>query len=108
MRNPLWNATYAPMLMKGPRVEVRERQWREAFAKPDGWFSFVVENSSGELVGFAQGAVSEQPEYGGELNEICLLRACQRMGLGRRLIGHVARLRRLAGICDTDGRRGGP
>ena len=28
-----WNATYAPLLMKGPSYNVRERQWREAFAK---------------------------------------------------------------------------
>ena len=28
-----WNATYAPLLMKGPSYEVRARQWREAFAK---------------------------------------------------------------------------
>ena len=27
-----WNATYAPMLMNGPPVAVREYQWREAFA----------------------------------------------------------------------------
>jgi len=29
------NATYAPLLMKGPSYNVRERQWREAFAKND-------------------------------------------------------------------------
>ena len=86
-----WNATYAPMGSKGPPVSVRERQWREAFANRDGWFCFVVENSKGELVGFAKGKRSDHPEYGGELNKIYLLRDYQRLGLGRRLIGHVAR-----------------
>lgn len=87
-----WNATYATMLMKGPSVEVRERQWREAFANPDGsWFCFVVENARGELVGFAKGQRSDHPEYGGELNKIYLLREYQGMGLGRRLVGRVAR-----------------
>ncbi len=87
-----WNATYAPMLMNGPPVAVREYQWREAFATLDGsWFCFVVQNTRGELVGFAKGQKSDHPEYGGQLSKIYLLRAYQRLGLGRRLIGHVAR-----------------
>lgn len=87
-----WNATYASMLMKGPAVSVRERQWREAFANSDGsWFCFVVENSQGDLVGFAKGTRSDHPEYAGSLSKIYLLREYQRLGLGRRLIGHVAR-----------------
>lgn len=87
-----WNATYAPMLMKGPPVEVRAEQWRAAFAKQDGsWFCYVVENGKGELVGFAKGVRSDNPGYGGELNKIYLLRDYQGLGLGRRLVGHVAR-----------------
>lgn len=87
-----WNDTYAPMLMRGPPVSVREHQWREAFAKTDGsWFCYVVESATGQLVGFAKGVKTDHPEYGGELSKIYLLRAYQRMGLGRRLIGHVAR-----------------
>jgi GNAT superfamily N-acetyltransferase len=87
-----WNATYAPMLMNGPPVAIREHQWREAFANNDGsWFCFVVQNSRGALVGFAKGKRSDHPEYGGELNKIYLLRDYQRLGLGRRLVGHVAR-----------------
>lgn len=86
-----WNATYAPMGMKGPSVAVREHQWREAFAKADGrWFCLVIENGSGDLVGFAKANRSDG-EYAGELNKIYLLREYQRMGLGRRLVGHVAR-----------------
>ncbi|HSA56112.1 MAG TPA: GNAT family N-acetyltransferase [Gemmatimonadaceae bacterium] len=87
-----WNATYAPMLMNGPPAHVREQQWRDAFAKQDGtWFCFVVENLRGELVGFAKGVRSDHPEYGGELSKIYLLREYQGMGLGKRLLGHVAR-----------------
>ena len=53
-----WNATYAPLLMKGPSYNVRERQWREVFAKKEnGWFCFVVERPDGDLVAFAQGRV---------------------------------------------------
>jgi ribosomal protein S18 acetylase RimI-like enzyme len=89
-----WNATYAPLLMRGPNVAIRERQWREAFAKYDGdprWFCLVVQRPDGALVGFAQGQRSSNPEFAGELGKIYLLRDYQRVGLGRRLIGHVAR-----------------
>ena len=87
-----WNATYAPFLMKGPSYNVRERQWREAFAKNEaGWFCFVVERPDGELVAFAQGNRSDHPEFGGQLNKIYVLRDYQRMGIGRRLLGQVAR-----------------
>jgi GNAT superfamily N-acetyltransferase len=86
-----WNATYAPLLIKGPTEKVRETQWRQKFAKSDPvWFCFVVENRRGELIGFAQGNPSDHPEYAGELNKIYLLREYQGVGLGRRLIGVVA------------------
>ncbi len=85
-----WNATYAPM--RGPPVAIRESQWREAFAHQDGsWFCHVVEREDGELVGFAKGKRSDNPGYEGELNKIYLLREYQRLGLGTRLVGHVAR-----------------
>jgi GNAT superfamily N-acetyltransferase len=87
-----WNATHAPLLLKGPGYDVRERQWREAFAKNEaGWFCLVVERPDGELVAFAQGNRSDHPEFGGELNKIYVLRDYQRMGIGRRLLGQVAR-----------------
>jgi GNAT superfamily N-acetyltransferase len=86
-----WNATYAPLLMKGPSSEIRERQWRETFARTDGtWFCLVVERPDGAPVGFAKGNRSDNPEFGGELNKIYLLREYQRLGIGRRLLGHVA------------------
>ena len=86
-----FNETHGP----GPTYELRERQWREAFQVTDGsWFCFVIEGPNGELVGFAKGvpyAHGDLPDFSGELNKIYLLREYQRLGLGRRLIGHVAR-----------------
>jgi ribosomal protein S18 acetylase RimI-like enzyme len=94
-----WNATYAPLLMKGPSHNVRERQWREAFAKNEaGWFCFVVERPDGELVAFAQGNRSDHPEFDGQLNKIYVLRDYQRLGIGRRLLGEVARRFRNLGV----------
>lgn len=85
--------------MKGPSYNVRERQWREAFAKNEAaWFCFVVERPDGELVAFAQGNRSDHSEFGGQLDKIYVLRDYQRMGIGRRLLGHVARRFRQLGV----------
>jgi ribosomal protein S18 acetylase RimI-like enzyme len=90
-----FNETHAPVLLNGPTYEVREYQWRQTFQTMDGsWFCFVIEDPNGELIGFAKGqryAHSDQPSFAGELNKIYLLREYHRQGLGRRLIGHVAR-----------------
>jgi L-amino acid N-acyltransferase YncA len=88
-----WNTTYG--VRKGPTYELRERQWREAFSHIDGsWFCLVIERPNGELIGFAKGkryASSDLPDFAGQLDKIYLLREYQRLGLGRRLVGHVAR-----------------
>ncbi len=89
-----WNDTY-PAVRRPPTVALRERQWREKFAAAEpGWFCLVAERGDGELVGFAQGnrySSEDQPAYAGQLNKIYLLREYQRLGLGRRLMGHAAR-----------------
>jgi GNAT superfamily N-acetyltransferase len=89
-----WNATY-PGYPSPPTRALREGQWRAAFRTDDAdWFCFVVEREDGELVGFAQAnryAQPDQPDYAGQLNKIYLLRDYQRLGLGRRLMEHVAR-----------------
>jgi L-amino acid N-acyltransferase YncA len=90
-----FDETHAPVRMNGPTFEVREHQWRQAFLSADGsWFCFVIEDQDGELIGFAKGqryAHNDQPDFAGELNKIYLLRKYHRRGLGRRLLGHVAR-----------------
>ena len=47
-----WNETY-PGVASPPAYELRERQWREAFASTAWWFCLVVEDGDGELIGFA-------------------------------------------------------
>ena len=90
-----FNETHCGPFSHGPTYEVREWQWREMFAKANGsWFCFVIERKSGGLIGFAKGqpyAHSDQPDFAGELNKIYLLLEYQRLGLGRRLLGHVSR-----------------
>ena len=89
-----WNETYW-LVRNPPTCGIRERQWRDQFKMTDGsWFCLVIENRKGELVGFAKGTAhhhDDLPDYSGELSKIYLLREYQRLGLGRRLAGHVAR-----------------
>jgi len=90
-----WSDTY-PGVKKPPTFEIREWQWRKAFFEENdgGWFCLVVENGKKELIGFAKGmkfSHSDLPGFSGELNKIYLLREYQRLGLGRKLVGHVAR-----------------
>ena len=88
----MWNWTYAPFFEAGPSYEVRERQWRNAFAARDpGWFCLVMERADGQIVGLAQANLSDNPEFGGELRKIYLLPEYQRLGLGRQLVCRVAR-----------------
>lgn len=87
-----WSATY-PGTSRPPTYAIREWQWRKAFEEEnDGsWFCLLIERPDGALVGFAKGRRSDHPDYGGELNKIYLLPEYYRLGLGRRLVGHVAR-----------------
>jgi ribosomal protein S18 acetylase RimI-like enzyme len=89
-----WSETYWTTVFP-PTYQVREYQWHQQFKVTDGsWFCFVVENKNKQLVGFAKGKTynhSDLPEFSGELNKIYLLRKYQRLGLGRKLVGHVAR-----------------
>ena len=89
-----WSDTYWNV-KNPPTYQIREYQWHEQFKIADGnWFCFVVENQHGKLVGFAKGksyTSNDLPDYSGELNKIYLLREYQRIGLGRRLVGYVAR-----------------
>jgi ribosomal protein S18 acetylase RimI-like enzyme len=89
-----FNETHCRPGGHGPTYEVRESQWREAFEKADGtWFCVAVQRPDGELVGFAKGVPhhDDPPGFDGQLNKIYLLREYHRRGLGRRLLGHVAR-----------------
>ena len=89
-----FNETHRGGHAGGPSYELRERQWREAFAANDGsWFCFVVEDETGELIAFAKGTPHDGgvPGFAGELNKIYVLRRFQRQGLGRLLLCCVAR-----------------
>ena len=89
-----WHETYWTNSYS-PNFQIRNHQWQQIFNHSDGsWFCLVIENKNGELIGFAKGQKyghEDLPEFNGELNKIYLLRKYQRIGLGRKLLGHVAR-----------------
>src|SRR5947207_2632354 len=88
-----FNETHRGGRAGGPSVELRERQWREAFGSSNqDWFCFVVEEDGGALVGFAKGTPHDGsvPGFAGELNKIYVVRRLHRLGLGRLLLCSVA------------------
>lgn len=89
-----FNETHRGGRTGGPSYEIREHQWQEAFAVRDGsWFCFVVVDDAGQLIGFAKGTPHNDgvPGFAGELNKIYVLRRVHRHGIGRLLLGNVAR-----------------
>lgn len=88
-----WNESN-PGVRHKPTIEMRESQWEEAFREADNsWFCYVIESRQNELVGFAQGNLytGQIPGFDGQLSKLSLLRAYQRMGLERKLIGYLSR-----------------
>jgi len=88
-----FNETHRGGRPGGPSYELRERQWRDAFAVTDGsWFCFVVEDDR-DLVAFAKGTLHDGgvPGFVGELNKIYALQRVHGQGVGRLLLCNVAR-----------------
>lgn len=96
-----FNETHTDGRDDGPNYALREKQWRDGLAVQDRiWFSIVVEDAGGELVGFARGTGHDGGVTGfaGELNKIYVLRRYHRRGLGRRLVCRAAQMFLARGI----------
>lgn len=84
-----WNETYANHT-SAPGYELRVKQWGEQFNLPaDSWFCYILENSKGDLIGFAKGKSTGAGS--GVLDKIYLLRNYQKLGLGRKMFEMVVR-----------------
>ncbi|CAA9588708.1 MAG: hypothetical protein AVDCRST_MAG88-4435 [uncultured Thermomicrobiales bacterium] len=71
----------------------RERMWRRFLTDPQGGrFNYVVEDGTGQIVGYAAGGPEREgdPIFRGELHGIYLLAGWQGGGIGRRLVRRVA------------------
>ncbi len=76
-------------------LEERQRQWGELLGDPGYGRDrcLVVAESREGIVGFSAGGPQRHgdPDFPGEVWSIYVLRACQRQGLGRRLMAETAR-----------------
>jgi GNAT superfamily N-acetyltransferase len=77
----------------GPPVAVREGQWQRILSAIDSLdFTLLVEDDSGQPVGFARGTRHDGgvPGYQGELNKIYVVKRLHGRGCGRLLVCGVA------------------
>jgi GNAT superfamily N-acetyltransferase len=95
-----WRSTYRGIVPEGFLAEMsyedfedRWRGWLKNVGEPRLAYR-VAELPSGRIVGFASGGPRHGPlytDYAGELYTLYLLREHQRVGIGQRLLGSVAR-----------------
>jgi GNAT superfamily N-acetyltransferase len=93
-----WRITYQGIVphefLTNLSYEKRENAWHQVLnnAPKDGSFTYVAEDASGQIVGFANGGVERagDPVYQGELRAIYILKSHQKKGIGRELVRIVA------------------
>ena len=98
-----WRTTYRGLIpdayLDGMQVEASTALWdRVLTAGPNTTCVFVAEHGA-DIVGFGAGNRLREPKHGfdAELTAVYLRREFQRAGLGRRLVGAVARAQRELG-----------
>ncbi|WP_315788156.1 GNAT family N-acetyltransferase [Fischerella sp. JS2] len=92
-----WRTTYQGIVphefLTNLSYEKRENGWHQVLnnAPKDGNFTYVAEDESGQIVGFANGGVERagDPVYQGELRAIYILKSHQKKGIGRELVWTV-------------------
>lgn len=100
-----WRATYTDLLPADFLESLTEAgyadRWRRFIAERSN-LAFVVEDDSGDVVGFASGGRERAGEasYKGELYAIYLLESAQRRGYGRELVRAIAGGLRQMGLDD--------
>jgi ribosomal protein S18 acetylase RimI-like enzyme len=100
-----WRATYTDLLPADFLESLTEAgytdRWRRFIAERSN-LAFVVEDDSGDVVGFASGGRDRAGEasYKGELYAIYLLESAQRRGYGRELVRAIAGGLRDMGLDD--------
>ena len=93
-----WRTTYRGILsdevLENLSYEKREHSWHQIFnnAQKNSNFTYVAEDESGQIVGFANGGIerTDNPFYRGELNAIYILESHQNKGIGHELVRVVA------------------
>ena len=98
-----WQESYADLMpaemLASLSVEVRADRWRRILGKPDpaiATAAFIACVPGGSAVGFGSCGLQRSAElaragFGGEFQALYVLRAAQRRGIGRALMGAMAR-----------------
>jgi GNAT superfamily N-acetyltransferase len=95
-----WRTTYTGIVpqdyLDSLSYEKATSRWQERLSDMaklwPGWFTYVVEDDNGEVIGFAGGGPSQGYglPFSGELGFIYLLKSHQRQGIGRQMAATVA------------------
>lgn len=101
-----WRTTYRGIVpdehLANLSYERRASGWYNILnrAPENGYFTYVAEGESGEIIGFASGGQERtgDPVYKGELMAIYILQTQQGKGIGRCLVQAVAKKLHLSGI----------
>lgn len=101
-----WRTTYRGIVpdehLANLSYEHRANGWDKIFnhASENGYFTYVAENESGEIIGFASGGEERtgDPVYKGDLKAIYILQNQQGKGIGRCLVQTFAKKLHLLGI----------
>src|ERR1700729_400773 len=101
-----WQNTYRGILrdefLDGPVILDRRELWQARFVGiPPTNQMILVEESAGEIQGFACAFLDADPEWGTLLDNLHVLPGLKGRGLGRRLIAAVAENVRLHGLRST-------
>lgn len=84
-------------LVPDPCLEFTEAEsaanWQQFLTEglPNGDFMIAAHTETGEVIGYTWGGPYDDPTYRGELHQIAVLPEYQGYGVGRRLVGEVAR-----------------
>ena len=87
-----WKTTYRGIVpdshLENLSYERRAASWHQILNRGDSNFTYIAQNESGEIVGFAHGGVERtgDPVYKGELMAIYIRQSYQQKDLGRRLV----------------------
>jgi GNAT superfamily N-acetyltransferase len=98
-----WRTTYRGIVpdayLAAMRIEDSEAQWRRVLGAPPNRTTTMVAEEAGAVIGFASALMLPAPRFGldAELTAIYLAADRRRMGLGRRLVGSLARAQQALG-----------
>jgi GNAT superfamily N-acetyltransferase len=98
-----WRTTYRGIVpdayLAAMRIEDSEAQWQRVLGAPPNRTTTMVAEEAGAVIGFASALMLPAPRFGldAELTAIYLAADRRRMGLGRRLVGSLARAQQALG-----------